>query len=142
MVFSISNNSCLVEAASQSPLQQSHIPPRLSLRFFPFFFSPLFFISPWSRRASERILFAALAARVSAGCRGVVYPGFFFFFSSDFVVPAETMRVRFHNIEQSFISGFERRDARGEGKQNVRQLLNVAGVVHRARAGGFCRCGY
>jgi len=38
------------------------------------------------------------------------------------------MRVRFHNIEQSFISGFERRDAHGEGKQNVRQLLNVAGA--------------
>jgi len=44
------------------------------------------------------------------------------------VIPAETMRVRFHNIEQSFISGFERRDAHGEGKQNVRQLLNVAGA--------------
>lgn len=45
------------------------------------------------------------------------------------VVPVETMRARFHNIEQSFISGLEGRDACGEGKQNVRQLLNVAGAA-------------
>lgn len=54
-------------------------------------------------------------------------------------VPVETMRVRFHNIEQSFISGFEGRgyarggekdrEREGEGKQNVRQLLNVAGAA-------------
>lgn len=37
--------------------------------------------------------------------------------------------MRFHNIEQSFISGFEERDACGEVKQNVRQLLNVAGAA-------------
>lgn len=41
------------------------------------------------------------------------------------------MRARFHNIEQSFISGLERQDACGEGKQNVRQLLNVAGAAPR-----------
>lgn len=42
------------------------------------------------------------------------------------------MRVRFHNIEQSFISGFEEgggEDACGEVKQNVRQLLNVTGAA-------------
>jgi len=44
-------------------------------------------------------------------------------------VPVETIRARFHNIEQSFISGLEGRDACGEGKQNVRQLLNVAGAA-------------
>lgn len=63
-----------------------------------------------------------LASILSAGCRGVVLG-----FSPP--VPVETMRVRFHNIEQSFISGFEGRDACGEGKQNVRQLLNVAGAA-------------
>lgn len=63
-----------------------------------------------------------LASILSAGCRGAVLG-----FSPP--VPVETMRVRLHNIEQSFISGSEGRDACGEGKQNVRQLLNVAGAA-------------
>ena len=65
---------------------------------------------------------ALASRRFSAGCRGTVRG-----FSS--VVPVETMRERFHNIEQSFISGLEERDACGAGKQNVRQLLNVAGAA-------------
>lgn len=107
VVFSISDNFCLVLYWSSLHFStRPHPSP-----FYPGGFCRESFLSLSPGLAS-------ILHRLSRHC-----PRFFA------VVPVETMRARFHNIEQSFISGLEGRDACGEGKQNVRQLLNVAGVA-------------
>lgn len=86
VVFSISDNFCLVLHWSSLHFTARSV--------FPFYPQRSFVASPFCLSPS----LASILRRLSRHC-----PRFFA------AVPVETMRARFHNIEQSFISGFEGR---------------------------------